>query len=486
MTIDQLPVGKVGSTAKGRYGTPIHWIETAPPRPAARRLEPGARYDVVIVGAGFTGLWTAYQLLSRNPAMSVALLEREEVGFGASGRNGGFAMSVLNRSLHHLVRDQGAEAARAAHEGAVAAVDGLTEAVKAEGIDCELDYGGLLTVATNESQQRRLHRDMEAAERLGLTDMRLLSGDEVRARVDSPTYRMGLEEDHCAVLHPAKLARGLADVVTRMGAHLFEGVAVTSLDPAGSTVSTSHGEIEAEQVVLALSAWAAHWRPFQREMVPIYTYVILTEPIDDDLWGRVGWQGREGIEDKRIHLHFYRRLQDGRILWGGRENIQTFGGAIAPRYDRDRRVSRLLEETFRKTFPQLASVRFTHGWGGPVDVTPSYIPIFGSIAGGRVHYGHGYCGHGVAPTFLGGQVLADLSEGRETERTGLCFVEPPRARWPREPIRFVGGYLTRKETVWFDEGGEAGKSSSDEPRLLRLATRLFSPKFLRPAAERKR
>jgi glycine/D-amino acid oxidase-like deaminating enzyme len=485
MTIEQLPVGK-RSFGTRRYGSSIYWIETAPPRPQPRPLEPGQRYDVVIVGAGFTGLWTAYQLLSRDPAMSVAILDREEVGFGASGRNGGFAMTSLNRSLHHLVRDQGLEAAGAAHEAAVDAVKGLVAVVRDEGIDCELDYGGLLTVATNESQERRIHRDIDAAEALGLADIRLLSGAELRARVDSPTYRVGHEEEHCAVLHPAKLARGLADVVTRMGAQLFEGVAVESVDPEASKVSTSQGEVHADQVVLALSAWGAQWRPFAREMVPIYTYVILTEPIPDELWERVGWQGREGIEDKRVHLHFYRRLQDGRMLWGGRENVQTFAGVIAPRHDRNERVFRLLEATFRKTFPQLSAVKFSHGWGGAVDITPSYIPIFGSMADGRLHYGHGYCGHGVGPSYLGGQVLADLCQGADTERTRLCFVEPPRARWPHEPIRFVGGYLTRLETVWFDEAGESGRGRSDEPALLRLSAKLFAPRFHRPAAEQGR
>jgi glycine/D-amino acid oxidase-like deaminating enzyme len=433
-------------------------------------------------------LWTAYQLLLRNPAMSVAVLEREEVGFGASGRNGGFAMSQLDRSLYHLVRNQGVDGARASHAAAVSAVQGLAQVVSDEEIECELDYRGLITVATNQSQQRRIHRDMEAAEQLGLSDIRLLSGGELRAKVDSPTYLMGHEEDHCAVLHPAKLARGLADVLVRKGLPLFEHVDVSSLEPtdSGVSISTSQGRIDADQVVLALSAWGAHWRPFAREIAPIYTYVILTEPIDDDLWRQVGWEGREGIEDKRVHLHFYRRLRDNRMLWGGRENIQTYAGRIAPHWDRDERVFGLLRTTFRKTFPQLSSVQFTHGWGGPVDVTPSYVPAFGSLAGARIHYGHGYCGHGVAPSFLGGEILADLCEEKKTERTELHFVAPPKGKWPREPIRFVGGYLTRRETVWFDEAGEAGIDRGDEPALLRLATRLFAPKFLRPASEQRR
>jgi glycine/D-amino acid oxidase-like deaminating enzyme len=172
------------------------------------------------------------------------------------------------------------------------------------------------------------------------------------------------------------------------------------------------------------------------------------------------------------------------MLWGGRENIQTYASRIVPKRDRDERVFGLLQTTFRKTFPQLASARFTHGWGGAVDITPSYIPAFGSLAGGGIHYGHGYCGHRVAPSFLGGQVLADLCEGNKTDRTQLCFVEPPRARWPHEPIRFCGGYLTRRETVWFDESGELGKRRGEEPAFLRLATRLFAPKFHRPAGER--
>ena len=475
-------VARPGRRRLARYGSNIYWLETAPPRPPARRLEGRARYDVVIVGGGFTGLWTAYHLLSEEPGLRVALLEREEIGYGASGRNGGFSMTLLDMSLHHLVRNNGVEAARAVHEAAAKAVQLMADTVRREGIECELDYGGLLTVATNEAQERKIARDLAAAESIGAADIRPLTGEEVRARVNSPTYRMGFEEDHCAVLHPAKLVRGLADVAERRGLDIFEFVEVRALVPAagGVRVVTEQGDVEAGQVVLALSAWAAHSSEFERDLAPVYTYVILTEPIPDELWKEVGWEGRQGIEDKRVHIHFTRRTRDGRILWGGRENIQTYGGDIGPHHDADDRVFHLLRGTFARTFPQLARVRFTHAWGGPVDITPTFMPVFGSTAGGRIHYGHGYCGHGVGPSHLGGQILTDLALRRWTERTELCFVNAPRGRWPREPARFIGGYLTRRESLWFDEAQEVGKGRHDEPRLLQLATKLFAPRFTRP------
>ena len=456
------------------YGAFSYWHDTAPTRPASRRIEPGSWFDVAIVGAGYTGLWTAYHLLQRDPSLTVALLEREEVGYGASGRNGGFAMTKIGHSLHQMVRDHGVEPTLAVHEAAEGAVQGLAATVEREGIDCELRYGGLLTVAANDAQVRKLGREVAAIERLGLKTIRPLDGDEVQSMVHSPTYRMAIEEEHCAVLHPAKLARGLADCVVEKGAALFERTGPATLTDEGNRVrvDTPYGPVYAKQAVIATNAWTAQNPTFSRWVLPMYTYIIATEPLDDRTWAEIGWDGWQGIEDKRVHLHYYRRTTDGRILWGGRDNTATFRNAIGARFDRNEHIFGLLQASFAATFPQLAQVRFTHAWGGPIALTPDFLPRFGSTSP-RVHHGFGYCGHGVAPSYLGGEILRDLVAGEDTARTSLLFVHKQAGRYPPEPVRYVGAQLTRKESLWYDEGGDAGKDLSREPRLLRLATKVF-------------
>jgi glycine/D-amino acid oxidase-like deaminating enzyme len=457
------------------YGAMSYWHDTAPMRPASRRVEPGRSFDVVILGGGYTGLWTAYHLLHQDPSLAIAVLEKEEVGFGASGRNGGFAMSKIGPALYQLVGLVGEDATRALHQAGAQAVRGLAAAITAEGIDCDLRYGGLITVATNEAQERKIHKELAVAERLHLADFRLLDGAEVRSKVDSPTYRMGVAEEHCAVLHPARLARGLADVLVRKSLTLYEraGVAAVTDEHIRVRIDTSAGPIYAAQVVIATNAWAAHDRAFQRSLIPMYTYIIATEPISADDWAKIGWRDWHGMEDKRVHLHYYRRTEDGRILWGGHYNVSTFRSGIDSRHDRNERIFGMLRASFAETFPQLSQVPFTHGWGGPIAVTPDFMPKFGSHSG-RVHYGWGYCGHGVAPSYLAGQVLRDLVLGRETEFTALPCVNKPSGKYPFEPVRFIGSYLTRRESLWYDDNAGSGARSSAEPRLLRLASRLFA------------
>ena len=219
-------------------------------------------------------------------------------------------------------------------------------------------------------------------DRLGLKTIRAMGGEEVQASVHSPTYRMALSEEHCAVLHPAKLARGLADSVVRKGAALFERAGSATLVDEGNRVrvDTVSGPIYAKQAVIATNAWTARNPAFSRWLIPMYTYIIATEPLSEATWAEIGWDGSEGIEDKRVHLHYYRRTLDGRILWGGRDNTATFNNAIGTRYDRNEHIFGLLQASFAATFPQLSDVRFTHAWGGPIALTPDFLPRFGSTS----------------------------------------------------------------------------------------------------------
>ncbi len=455
------------------YGSAIYWLETSPatPRPS---LQGRVEVDVAIVGGGFLGLWTAYEIASLSPSASVAVLEGDEVAHGASGRNGGFAMTLLDMSLSHLVRNHGEEAAKQAHDAVAQAVHEIGEITRKEGIDCDFHLGGLLVVATNPGQQRRVEHDLEAAKRLGLERIRRLSAQEVRAEVDSPTYRMALEEQDCAVVHPAKLARGLARAVESDKVVIYEATPVETITPSGSSVilGTPEGSVKAASVALCTNAWASRLPYFARKIVPLYTYVILTEPLGPDQLDRIGWRKRQGIEDKRNYVHYYRLTADDRILWGGTDGVIYRDLGIRPRYDRNEEIFWKLERTFRKTFPQLADVRFTHRWGGPVAMTPTFVPIYGKFPDSPVYYGLGCNGHGVAPARLGGKILADLIVGNDRGLSDLFFVNAKELEFPPNLLAWLGAELTRRALLKQDAAMDAGAPGGEmDPALLKLIKR---------------
>jgi len=455
-------------------GSSIYWLETSQ-RALRPSLAGAVDADVAIVGAGFTGLWSAFQLLDAEPSLRIVLLEAEQVGFGASGRNGGFAMTLLDMSLAHLRRNHGDAAARAAHEAVAASVAEIGATVEGRSIDCEWVHGGLMVVATGPGQLHRVEADYRASQELGLAGFHRLSEAEAQAEVHSPTYVGALHEEHCGVLHPAKLAHGLAAVVESMGATIYERARIASIDEDGPRlhVRTDRGVVRAEQVVLATNAWASTTSWFARKVVPLFTYIVLTEPLDAAQWAAIGWDRSQGIEDKRNFVHYYRRTLDGRILWGGSDGIVHPGSTIRPSHDRSRAVFTRLERTFRTTFPQLRDIRFTHQWGGPVGITVSFMPLFGTLLDGRLHYGLGYNGHGVAPSHTGGKILRDKVLGKPSELTELCFVDSPEAAFPPEPLRWISAELTRRALLRQDAQLDAGRLAGDmDPLLLRAMKKL--------------
>jgi glycine/D-amino acid oxidase-like deaminating enzyme len=447
------------------FSSRSYWLE-ADPYTAGPSLAGDVRVDIAIIGAGFTGLWTAYFLLRADPSLKVAIVEREVVGYGASGRNGGFAMTLLSRSLHDLVQQFGPEAARAAHDAVAASIDDIGRFSAEHGVACDYEKNGFIAVAADDSQVPRIEADRRAAEQLGLDTVRFIPGDELRRQIQSPLYRCGLEETTCALVNPAKLVRGMARVVRQQSGIIYEQTPVDRLERGADHVNvhTPQGVLRADKVVLATNAYSVQFPEFQRWLIPLYSHIVLTERLSEGQWASVGWQGRQGLEDKRTFIHYFRPTADGRILMGGEDAPYYYGSSTSIEHDRNAQVAGILQRDLQTIYPQLKGVRFTHAWGGPVAVTSRFVPAFGTLEGGRAHYGFGYSGHGVAPTHLGGQILRDLVLDRQTELTQLCFVRAKPLPFPSEPWRYLGVNLARRSLLRQDR---KGKKKSD-PLLVRL------------------
>jgi len=420
---------------------PSWWQERAAarfPQPLRPPLEGDQRADVVIVGGGFTGLWSAIRLAELEPSRRIVVLERETVGFGASGRNGGFAMTMVTRSLHDLVRKVGPSAAGRVHAAMVETLSEIEAFCAAEGIEADVTRPGLLTVSNGPEQDVRIRQDLEASARLGLDDISPLSAAECRALVAASGVRCGHFEANSLLVDPAALALGLARAAERRGVVIFERTALVRARGNGSSLlmRTPAGSVRAERALLATNAYAHAIPRIRRFLFTICAYIVCTEPLTEAQWSRVGWERRMGIEDRRVMPHFHRPTADGRILWGGRDAPASPIGPD-PGRDHDPRIFGRLEETFRQTFPQLDDVRIAERWGGPVGATVHCLPSVGWLHPGTMAYAVGYSGHGVGPSALLARVAVDLLLERDSERLTLPFVTrrpmrlpPERLRWP--------------------------------------------------------
>jgi glycine/D-amino acid oxidase-like deaminating enzyme len=446
------------STTAGDWHTRSFWMSRRPYQPGPR-LDGDHAADVVIVGAGFTGLWTAIQLKEADPAAGVVVLEREIAGFGASGRNGGFAMTMVGRNLHDLVRKVGTARAKATHLAMRQTLREIESFCTTAGIDADITHPGVLTVSNGPEQDVRIRQDMAAAERLGLDDFQPLSGRECQDLVRSDQLRMGHFERDSLLVDPAALTWGLRQAAERRGVRIFEQTPVDSVAEAsgrGIEARTSFGTVRADRALIATNAYAHAIPALRRFIFTIYAYIIVTEPLTPAQWERVGWDQRMGIEDKRVYPHFHRPTPDGRILWGGRDAPFCTEGPN-PRRESDPRIFRRLEETFRWTFPQLHDVAIDRGWAGPVCGTINCFASAGFLGRSqRLAYALGYAGHGVGPSHLVGRIARDLLLGSESELLDLPMVSKRPVPLPPGPLR--GGVLGLAERVLQradDQGGDA-------------------------------
>jgi glycine/D-amino acid oxidase-like deaminating enzyme len=435
-------------------------------------LEGDAEADVAVVGGGYTGLWTALALKEREPGLDVVVLEADECGRGPSGRNGGFLHGYWSYLPRLRERFGGAEALAVAR-ASEAIIPGVRSFCEREGIDAWLREGGMLRVSAAPAQDSALDEEVVAARELGVPDEAvLLSGEELAERVRSPRFRKGVFMRDGATVQPARLVLALRKAV-QASARLHECSRVTGVE--NGVVRTAGGRVRARHVVVAVNAAAAGWKPLRRRLTVFGSYVVLTEPVPE-LLERIGWTGGEAIFDGRMFLHYFRTTQDGRVLMGSGSGPIGVGGRIDERFTRDEPTAARAERGLRRLLPDLAEARVTHAWGGPIDVSSDHLPFFGTLPGTRIHYGAGYSGHGVGPSWLGGQILARLVLGVDDELTRLPFVTRSVPKLPPEPLKRLGGGLVRAAIMACEEAEEEGRRASFParagaalPRLLRMS-----------------
>jgi glycine/D-amino acid oxidase-like deaminating enzyme len=416
------------------------WHATAGEEFAPRPALPGdTDCDVAVVGAGFTGLWTAYYLLEADPSLRVVVLEAEVAGFGASGRNGGWCSALFPASLDRLAALPGSsrEAALAQAAAMRESVDEVGRVAAAEGIDADFHKGGTVVVARTAAQEARARREVDHLASWGLGDhLRWLSRGEASERLAASGVRGATYTPDCARIHPARLVRGLARAVERAGGRIHEQTPVTAIE--GQRVRTTRGTVTAEVVVRATEGYTPALAGEHRTVVPVYSLVVATEPLPAEVWARIGLADRETFSDHRHLIVYGQRTADDRLVFGGRGAPYHFGSRVRPEFDRVERVHAHLRATLRELFPVLGDVRVEHAWGGPLGIPRDWCASVGLDRRTGQAWAGGYVGDGVSTTNLAGRTLRDLVLGRDTGLTRLPWVGHRSRRWEPEPLRWLG------------------------------------------------
>jgi glycine/D-amino acid oxidase-like deaminating enzyme len=425
-----------------------YWLAASPAGPLRPPLRGSATTDVAIVGAGFTGLWTAIALTDTDPTLRVAVLEQESVGFGASGRNGGFCQASLTHGLANGIRHFPDELERLEQEG-IANLAALVAFTQEHGIACDLEETGGLTVADQPHQVEEFRAWVEEAAEHG-EELVFLDREAVRAEVHSPLWQAGLYQPpgRDVILDPAKLARGLARVCDERGITIHEHTRIRAVERrAGGVRLTSEAgaTIAAEHVVVATSAYSGWLRRLESQFVPVYDYVLVSEPMTPEQRASIGWQRRQGMSDANNQFHYFRLIADDRILWGGYDAVYYRGNGVGPRFDRRPATFDKLEAHFRRAFPQLADLPFPFRWGGAIDTTSRFTVTFGQALGGRLTYALGYTGLGVGASRWAAGVVRDFIVRPDSDLLRLRFVRSRPFPFPPEPLRSLAVNAVRHE-----------------------------------------
>lgn len=422
-------------------------------------LEADVSADVVIVGAGFTGLWTAYYLKERDPKLSVIVVEKDHVGFGASGRNGGWCHAEYPLGVGVLAKEHGATAAVRHMRALFDTVDEVGRVMALENIDCHWAKGGVLTVARSELHLVRAQAEIEEAQHLGLAaeDVQLLSANEARQRLGATDVLGGVWSPHGAAMQPALAVHGLAEACEARGVKIFEDSPATGIQDR--KVVTTRGSVSAPMVVRATEGFTSGLPGQKRTMVPLYSHMVATEPLSDDRWAALGLSDRATFGDFRNLIIYGQRTADGRLAFGGRGAPYHFGSAIDPSYDVHGRVHTEIIRVLVELFPQLADVAITHRWGGALGAPRDWRPSVSIDRSRGLAWAGGYVGDGVATANLAGRSLADLITETESDLVTLPWIQHKWKTWEPEPLRWIG----INAGLWMAKTADASEERTGKP-----------------------
>jgi glycine/D-amino acid oxidase-like deaminating enzyme len=434
------------------------WLETLPDDLATNEALHGRqRVDVAVIGGGYTGLSAGYHLKKLQPDIDVHVVESDICGYGASGRNGGFSMTLfgLTKGITRLRFDD--EKARSAHLYMQAAVDYLHDVITENGIDCDYERTGYLLVGTSPGQVRRVEHDFQIMEQWGLSGVERWDRSRLAAEFHTDAYKLGWFEPRCGILNPAKLCRGLKTLAEEQGVTVYENSPVVSFGPKGAgpgfVIRTEGGQIHSDYLVLATNAYSILFPELGRLQYPAFTHIVLSEPLTDEQYDSIGWKNRAGIEDARDLIHYYRLTRDNRIVMGGGDVTIGYGSDLDK--DVNQKTFSHLERHVTEVFPQLEGIGFTHRWGGPVSVTLDMAPVIGFLGEDKsAVFSMGCIGHGVSMTTLNGRTIAELITGRQTERTAMFFVGRKMFPWPPEMLSYglakaVRGFMRMEDRLYY-------------------------------------
>jgi glycine/D-amino acid oxidase-like deaminating enzyme len=437
---------------------PGYWAREAGPVASLPALAGDRRADVVVIGGGYAGMWAAWAIRERAPDARVALLEARTCGAGPSGRNAGFLNSLWHR-LDELAAVLGDRAALELCELTAESVGAIGAWAEGRGIDIWFRRRGHLKVAASPAQEGRWSGAVEACNRLGAgAELTPLDAAQVRSRCASPRFGAGALMPAAATVQPARLALGLRAALLEAGVEIHEGTRARRLRARGGgvEVETGGGRLSAPTAVLAINAATAGFRPLRDRLAVTSSHMLVTEPVPD-LLGAIGWTGDECISTARTYLHYFRTTPDGRIAFGWGGGRIAYGARLGGRIGADPAVAERVRADMLELFPGLRGRRIEAAWGGAIDVSPHRLPVVGTLADGRTHYVYGFTGNGVGPAHLAGRVLASLALDERDELSRVALVEPPPARVPPEPARWVGGELVRAALVRKEDREDAGR-----------------------------
>lgn len=420
--------------------SPVHgdpyWPTTLEARTHYCRLDGDLSVDVAIIGGGYTGLSTAYFLKRADPTLDVAVLEAERIGYGASGRNAGFVMTLFGASVPLVKALHGVRRLKEAHHFMERAIDGLEATVREHDIACDFTRNGFLKVATTLAYERRIRDEVETMHAAGISGITWIDRQDLAARIDAPGYLGAWWEPACGSLNPLKWVTGLARTAASLGARIHEEARVANVRRVGRRFEialTSGSTVTARKVVYATNGYSHLLPGIRLKQMPAFTYVIVTERLSREQVARLGWAGREGIEDGRNFMHYYRLTADDRLIVGGGPGVLPFGRQMG--HDAHPQAWEHLEAFIAATFPQLGPIRVAHRWGGAFSMTADFTPAIGTMHGGDAVYSVGCTGHGVAMTHTNGAILADVVREQRTALTDMWFVDRWALPTPPEPVR---------------------------------------------------